>query len=282
MNQVFDMKRFTMLVAKHWSENSRKYTLGLIAIAGLLIFWYGFVILFESSGIINEGMQAVTYFVGLALAGCLYGSILFSDLGSGPKAMTYLIFPASHLEKLLVGLLYAVVFFFIAYTAVFYIVDIPMVKIGNSVAETYYAKTGFREPAGIVNVFWKSFGQNNEKDPNPFFIITLIYVAVQSAYILGSIYFIKFSFIKTTISLLLFSLLISLFVGKVLYPMLPDRGYYTGLTSFRVLGTERFDGPYTAVSLPTWIDNILWFLLKYAFAPLLWIVTYFRFKEKEA
>jgi hypothetical protein len=282
MNQVFDMKRFTMLVAKHWSENSKKYTLGVIAMAGLLIFWYAFVMLLDNSGIIHESMQAATYFVGLTLAGCFYGSILFSDLGSGPKAMNYLIFPASHLEKLLVGLLYAIVFFFIAYTVVFYLVDIPMVKIGNSIAETYYQKTTYREPAGIVNVFWKSFGQDNEKAPNPFFIIILAYVAVQSAYILGSIYFTKFSFIKTTISLLLFSLIISLFVGKVLNPMLPDRGYYTGLTSFRVLGTERFDGPFSTVSLPTWVDNILWFLLKYAFAPLLWIVTYFRFKEKEA
>jgi hypothetical protein len=282
MNQVFDMKRFTMLVSKHWSENSKKYTLGMIAMAGLLVFWYTFFMLFATNGIIHESVQAATYFVGLVLGGCFYGSILFNDLGSGPKAMSYLIFPASHLEKLLVGLLYAVVFFFIAYTLVFYLVDIPMVKIGNSVAETYYKTSTYRQPADVLNVFSNSFGSNNEVGPDFFMIFTLLYLAVQAAYILGSIYFIKFSFIKTTISLLLVALLISLFVGKVLYPMLPDRGYYTGLTSFRVLSSERFDGAYTSVTLPGWIGETLEFLLKYAFAPLFWIVTYFRFKEKEA
>ena len=76
----------------------------------------------------------MTYFFGLAIMGCFFGSMLFNELSSGPKAMNYLSFPASHFEKLVCGLLYGVVFFFIAYTVIFYIVDFAMVKFANSIA----------------------------------------------------------------------------------------------------------------------------------------------------
>jgi hypothetical protein len=282
MNQVFDFNRFTMLVAKHWSENRKKYTLGVVAMAGLLFFWYGFAMMAESSSQIREQLQAMTYFVGLALSGCFYGSILFSDLASGPKAMNYLIFPASHFEKLATGLLYGVLFFFIAYTAVYYLVTFPMVEIGNNLSNTYKEAGESGQTSRLVNVFRGSFGYDVYRGgPNPFFIFILLYVAAQSAYILGSIYFPKFSFIKTTISLLIAALIITLFVSKVLHPMLPDRGYYNGLTSFRVLDGNRFDGPSRVVTLPGWISGIVWFVLQYAFAPIFWLVSYFRLKEKQ-
>ncbi|RYG40652.1 MAG: hypothetical protein EOO01_26875 [Chitinophagaceae bacterium] len=87
MNQVFDFRRFSLLLGKHWSENRKRYTLGLIAMAGLLFFWFGFVIIIDWGRRIPEEMQALTYFFGLAISGCFYGSILFSELAEGPKAM---------------------------------------------------------------------------------------------------------------------------------------------------------------------------------------------------
>ena len=105
-----------------------------------------------------------------------------------------------------------------------------------------------------------------------------MYAVVQSAYILGSVYFAKFSFIKTTIALLLTSLIVTLFVAKVLYPTLPHQGWYNSLTSFRVYADY---GVQKTVSLPSWIDDVLMFLVKFGFAPLFWVVTYFRLKEKE-
>jgi len=35
------------------------------------------------------------------------------------------------------------------------------------------------------------------------------------------------------------------------------------------------------ITLPEWIGDVLVFLLKYAFAPLFWLATYYRLKEKE-
>ena len=281
MNQVFDFKRFTLLVAKHWNENRKKYLLGLVAMAGLLFFWYGFMLIVDDGQRIFENMQVMTYFFGLALTGCFYGSILFAELSSGPKAMNYLIFPASHLEKLVCGLLYGVVLFFIAYTLVFYIVDIPMVMLGNSLHKSNYPGEVVSQPAEIVNIFWKPFSDDHPgTNPNPHVLFILMYFAVQSAYILGSVYFPKFSFIKTTISLLLVALLLSLYLGKILQPLLPDGGHYQSFTSFSVFENNDFN-KQKIVSLPEWTTDTITFLLKFAFAPIFWVVTYFRFKEKE-
>lgn len=280
MNQVFDFKRFSLLVGKHWSENRKKYSLGLVAMAGLLFFWFGFTIVLEWGNRLHEELQALTYFFGLAITGCFFGSILFSELSSGPKAMNYLIFPASHLEKLLCGLLYGVVFFFIAYTLVFYIVDAPMVMIANSIARSQSNGPEIFKPNSVVNVFFKTYGGDMNTGVNPFVMFILVYMGVQSAYILGSVYFAKFSFIKTTISLLMIALVVSLFVGKVLTAMLPPGGYYRGLTSYQVWEGGSFELS-KIIMLPDWADSLLGFLVKYAFAPIFWVVTYFRFKEKQ-
>ncbi|HTE26085.1 hypothetical protein [Flavitalea sp.] len=283
MNQVFDFNRFTLLVSKHWSENRKKYLLGLVAMAGMLFFWYSFVLLFSSERGIGTEMQMLTFFFGLGILGCFFGSMLFNELSSGPKAMNYLSFPASHFEKLVCGLLYGVVFFFISYTVIFYIVDFAMVNFGNSIAsEPRNLGEAIEKPAKVINVFGRNsetLGTTND-EPNPFRVFILAYLAVQSAYILGSVYFAKFSFIKTTIALACVALVITLFVGKALYPMLPEGGFYSGLTSFRVYANGNFDNA-KLVTLPEWIDDILLFLLQFAFAPIFWIVTYFRFKEKE-
>ncbi|MET0243697.1 MAG: hypothetical protein ABW174_09515, partial [Flavitalea sp.] len=130
MNQVFDFRRFTLLVGKHWSENRKKYLFGIAGMIALLVFWFAFVMLVDDRRIPVE-LQAMTYYFGLAITGCFFGSILFSDIASGPKAMSYLSFPASHLEKLICGLLYGVVIFFGIYTLAFYLVDIPMVMFSD-------------------------------------------------------------------------------------------------------------------------------------------------------
>jgi hypothetical protein len=279
MNQVFDFNRFKLLVSKHWSENRKKYLLGLAAMAGMLFFWFCFVLIIDSGNGLQWDMQLQTFFFGLAILGCFFGSMLFNELSSGPKAMNYLSFPASHFEKLACGVLYGVVFFFIAYTVIFYIVDFAMVNFANSIAgEPGNLNEAMAMPSQVVNIFSKYPGKGNDGQ-SPFQTFIYAYLVLQSAYILGSVYFAKFSFIKTTIALACVALVMTLFIGKVLYPMLPQGGYLSGLTSLRV-NDGNFENS-KLVSLPEWIGDMLLFLLKFAFAPILWIVTYFRFKEKE-
>ncbi|MBS1574541.1 MAG: hypothetical protein JST09_04485, partial [Bacteroidetes bacterium] len=52
-----------------------------------------------------------------------------------------------------------------------------------------------------------------------------------------------------------------------------------GITSYRLY--EGGEMSEKIIRLPEWVGVTTLFLLKYAFAPIFWIVTYFRVKEKE-
>ena len=294
MNQTFNTGRWWLLVGKHWSENKKKYTLSLIAIAGLLLLW--FVVLLFSDGFrgLNLSMQSSTYYFGLFLGGCLYASILFADLGSKTRGLNYLVVPASHLEKLLCSLFYGVIVFFVCYTTLFYLADVLMIKTANTFEYSYWLKhhnpgTIF-EPQKVYNVFYQP---DHSRDPEVLIYILLSYFVVQSVFILGSVYFSRFSFIKTVIASLLIGLMIVFLVIKVIAPILPPGNYYHGLTSYQVYTVKESSSIPGAtmiysdaatdklVSIPEWIGDAVLFLLKFAFAPLFWLATYYRLKEKE-
>ena len=282
MNQAFSFNRWLLLIGKHWSENRKKYLLTLLAITGIILIWFVFNIIMERYHPMGMGTQVGTYYAGLFIVGCLYASTLFSELSSKSKGINYLSLPASQLEKTLCALLYGVVIFFAAYTLIFYFADIIMVKVADSVAYAYWQKShspgDIFEPQKLFNVFLGNEGMR-EEGININFIILLSYFAVQSAYILGSVYFNRFSFIKTTVALLVFGLFIVVFVGKILNSFMPDGSFYEGITSYRLYDGD-IDGE-KIIRLPEWINTGTIFLLKYAFAPVFWVVTYFRVKEKE-
>lgn len=276
MNQTFSINRWGLLLGKHWSENRKKYTLGMVAIASLLALWYGFMILVGPG--VQADVQAPTYFVGLFVIGCIFASLLFADLSDKPKGISYLSVPASHLEKLLCNLLFGVIVFFIVYLVIFYLITMPMLALSNAVKAAKWKSNELNYPFSkeeLINVF--SFGKSRGEDF--FYYLHLAFFAVQSAFILGSVYFTRFSFIKTIISLLVVWLLLFLFVAKVLNPLMPDGNYFNGITSWS-LGHGEESG-YKIVMLPAWVDSTLLFLFKFTLAPLFWITTYFRLKEKE-
>jgi hypothetical protein len=276
MNSVFDFKRWLLYVSKHWHENKKKYLLSLGAIGGLMVLWYSFLMIVAPMNAIGGNMQLITYFVGLFLTGCLYASLIFSELSEGPKAMHYLLTPVSLFEKLLSALLYGVILFFITYTMVFYAVDFIMVKIGNGVAQALMEREHkpFKGPTEVMNVFVSK----DTGDININFFLLLIYFGIQSIFLLGSIYFEKYHFIKTLVSGLIVFLVLVFFMHKVLGSFMPDGWFYKPFTDYRV--NDHQNGALK-IQLPEWTSSILLFIMKFALAPCLWVVAYFRLKEKE-
>ena len=275
MNSVFDFNRWLLYLGKHWTENKRKYLLSLGAIGGLMILWFSFLIMVNPGHAMNYNMQLATYFVGLFLTGGLYASLIFSELSEGPKAMHYLLTPVSLLEKLLSALLYGVILFFITYTVVFYAVDFIMVKIGNGVAQTVMEREHkpFSHPTKVINVFMAS----DRNDVNLNFYLLLIYFGIQSIFLLGSIYFVKYHYIKTLISGLIVFLVLVFFVHEILGSFMPNGWFYKPFTVYRI---NDHQGEFS-ITLPEWLSSILLFIGQYALAPALWVVAYFRLKEKE-
>ena len=276
MNSFFDLNRWLLYIGKHWNENKRKYLLSLGAVGGLQLLWFSFMLLVNHAQPMEKTIQVATYFVGLFLTGCLYASLIFNDLSEGPKAIHFLLLPASLFEKLLSALLYGVILYFICYTLTFYVVDFAMVKVTNgvmsSMAEHDHSITYRAED--VANVFFpKDFAGGNQ-----FIYILLGYFAIQSIFLLGSVYFVKFQFIKTLVSGLVVFLVLVFFVHKVIGSFMPTGGFYQPFTVYRIFDATKGQ---LSVQLPEWLSSLMLFLTKYALAPCLWVVTYFRLKEKE-
>ncbi|HEY0058019.1 MAG TPA: hypothetical protein VGB56_02730 [Flavisolibacter sp.] len=266
MNQFFSFKRFSLLVLKHWADNKRRYSLSVLALTGLLTGWFVLMMLGESGNPMNEEIQRAAYFFFLFAAGAFYASQYFGDLGSKGKGSNFLLVPASSFEKLLCAVLFAVLLFFVAFTAVFYLVDVVMVNIANS----YWADSGKVPVTNILKATVLEFNDGWAMR------LLLLYIPVQSAFLLGSVYFERYSFIKTIISgfaafLIVFGLVYLLYSQFDPWQNIPEGA----------LASSGADPDEYPVPVPAWIGKTYRFIVMYAFAPFFWIVAYYRLKEKQ-
>jgi hypothetical protein len=200
--------------------------------------------------------QQMTFFFALFAVGTLYASQFFSHLGSRAKAGNLLLLPASTFEKFLCGWLYTVLLFFLVFTAAFYLADVLMVGIANAFSQ---ADAPTRK-ATLYNVFKLRLIRFNN---NWTIYLVFFFFSIQSIFLIGSVHFKKYSFIKTIIT------------GFVAYLILFSLVFF--LYRQFVPGGERVDGP---VTISEWIPQVVWFLV-HVIAPVSWMVTYYRLKQKQ-
>lgn len=259
MNQFFAQKRFSLLVLKHWADNKKRYTLSLLAYVGLLITWFTFGLIImgipEGSGLPEE-VQRTTFFFSLFAVGTFYASQYFSDLGSREKGSHFLLVPASHFEKLLCSLFFTVILFPLLLIACFYLVDVIMVAIANSFSANR-PNGGKSTVANIFEVALINFNSQRAIYLLPFSI------SIASLFLLGSVYFKKYNFIKTIITGFVVCLLFFFLVYVITQHILPEKAddyYFSKIAHW----------------FPTFVQ-----VLAYAVAPLSWIATYKVLKGKQ-
>jgi hypothetical protein len=276
MNAFFDLNRWFLYMNKHWNENKRKYLLSLGALTALGAIWFTFIMVVNRRNPLAIEMQVATYYVGLIVTGCLFASQAFADLADGPKAIHFFLLPVSVFEKLLTAIVLGLVLYFIGYTLIFYGVDVIMVKIANGILENKA-----RHDAGFVHIEQKvanvlvapaSAGMGN------FYIYFIMaYVAAHAVFLLGSVYFIKYNFIKTAVALLAIFITLAVYNDKIIGAFMPHGEFYEPFSIYRIYQ----NGTSVAVQLPKWLGNSLFYIMEYALAPLFWVITYIRLKEKE-
>ncbi|HEV9038474.1 MAG TPA: hypothetical protein VGQ51_17685 [Puia sp.] len=278
-SELFNWSRWCLLVSKHWDENRKRYLLALLAIAGLLIVWFSFILVMDKYTPMNVIYQYMTYFVGLYITGSLYASTLFAELSSKRDGVGFLALPASQLEKLLCALLFGILLFFVVYTIIFYAVDIPLVRIANRIIASSprnYPNTTIRILAmPVYNVFTGAYGPGFEKEMHLFLFA---FFSVQSAFLLGSVYFTRYSFIRMVVVLAVGLLGIMTVQARVILPLLPS-GWYNGWTGW--FSRDAAGNTDKLVALPESAENAVILLVQCAPPVLLWIVTWYRLKEKQ-
>lgn len=256
----FSFYRLGLLIRRQWAERSRLYILMMAAIAGLL------AVAFFLWGLTNQDrlwMETanIFLFVGLFLGGTIMAAMTFSDLSQRTTGIYYLSVPATHGEKLVCGVLYSQVFFTAAYLLIFYILRTAAFAIIR--LYPHMSLEHMPDGQGMYEVYQ---------------YLVIVFVAVQTLYLLGSVYFERFAFVKTTVSAVLVIVGFVLFAVYVIHPITGDLHPTGQVGVFRI---ESENGSEYTYTLPQWISRFIWFMVKYMWAPVFWTAAYFRLKEKE-
>lgn len=226
------------------------------------------------SSFCEEGQMGMFMFA-LYAAGCIFSGTFLGALNHKGKAITFIMQPASVLEKLLCAMFYVIVVFFVVYVITFYLIDIPFVAIANNFKKATYQLEGnyYSEkftPYQVINLF--SAKDNTSKALEIFGIVWYAifgFWAVQAFYFCGSTYFKKFAFVKTLLASFV------LFVFFIMFIVLCFNNK-TGDTIF-----ENYFDENPIYNARYYYAGFLICFLKYGLAPILYFISYYHIKEKE-
>jgi len=175
MSNQFNMVRFSRLFLKHTIEHYRSYLMAILVLVGVMTLGGSFLV-YMIEAPIDRGLQTAFFMMIMLVAGTIFTSTIFSDLGDREKAIPWLTLPASHFEKYLVAWLYSFPIFLITYTVVFYVVAFLAINLSH----------GTPHPPELINVFDSRTLE-----------LYLLYAFLHGITICGAIYFEKLHFIKT-------------------------------------------------------------------------------------
>ena len=265
MTKNFSFTRLWLLIKKQAAEHLRLYLLSAVALLLILSLVFIFTRYTEYPNY-DEETTYVIYIFGLIIAGAIFASFSFQQLGTKEKATYFLSFPASTMEKLSAALFFNLIVFPITYSIIFYLVK-----------SLYwpYIQTLVQDNPEMVRINYINWKEepNGFMEAFPYFFY--VFFAVQAFYILGSVYFTRFGFIKTTIAgLLLIFLFVWYFQGLVIGSFPAMNGPFS---------IRQFDAPgeMKVYELSAFTQDLLINLARFIWAPVFWVATYFRLKETE-
>lgn len=290
MKEILHFPRLGMLFRKHWIEHYRLYGMAVLALVGILVLVFS-IWVFGDGGraIYREDQAGVFYIVGLFGVGTIFASLAFSDLADKSKGIAYLSIPASTLEKLITAAFFHIIFFAVLYTGVFLLVAKLFFVYLNSLHRLENGVELFR----VIPMDWK-----DDEIQDVSRLIPIIFLGVQSFFILGSVFLGRFAFIKTIVLggavVILFVFCMS-WLDRSLADNLKVPHVSWSLLDIKVYGSYQVieagdatsvkdaipNNQIRVVSLPDWLKDLFTVLFKYMWAPVFLTIAFFRLKEKE-
>ena len=211
-------------------------------------------------GNVTAGHHTAMFAPLLMVGGFIFTSNTFKELHHKETNQSYLLIPASPLEKVLAGLLRSSLGW-VLFVALWYgFFTLVSYAFGELILGRHFP---FTSPInrGMLEVYSH-------------------YLVLQSIFLVGAIYYRKNSFFKTIFSLFLFMIVFALVL--VLFFRITFADYFRGFMMFNeesVLGPMMELVPYRFEGLFEFLKGIKNVLYWGLLAPLAWIPTYVRFRE---
>ncbi|MBE5320550.1 hypothetical protein IM793_15390 [Pedobacter sp. MR2016-19] len=271
MNNTFNINRFGLLLKRQWLDFGKIYLISLVVLLGIVVGLYSYSIPspLKSNNFDYDGDLDMRFRYGLFLMlGFIFISVVassyFALLGQKSRAILELMTPASVFEKFLAGVVYTAIISLFSYLLIFYLTDLAFVKYLNGHLDAFKGlspNNAIVKPVEAIN--YQVFNDEGyRKYCSYFFAFPFL---ITSVFLLGSVYFNRFHYIKTALSVMVFTGLASYLVVKL--SMWLMEGKVANHHNFR---KEDRDWILLIVLLVTSIITLI-----------IWTITYIRLKEKE-
>lgn len=240
MNNKLEIDRLINFIKRQYVLNITSLVIGAAAVFGSLLMISELVGYFSPQSITN---LIHLYLFTFILCGLIFSSRAFNELHNPQKGYAFLTLPVSTLEKFIGSWLLTSLF----YTIIFSLVCLLIYSLA--------CMTGNR-----MDAFSEIFNGDVLKKIATFLVM-------QSIFFLGSLYFRNNNFLKTILSLFLFTVIVSIYSGILGWLVLKGNspmGF--GINSTEIAGS--------AIKL---IKVGFYFLL----GPFMLIVSYYRLKERQ-
>ncbi|TDS11681.1 hypothetical protein [Sphingobacterium paludis] len=270
MSESLDMRRLMSLINRQWISFGKIYIMSLGIAAGVIAAFYGYAVkeffynLSAEPGFINDLLSfrpILFIFLGLLFVTIIAGTY-FSDLGQKPKAIFEILIPASRLEKFITALFFSLVVTIGSYIVMYIVIDVGFVLYFRNLAESI-SDSSSAVGHGVIDSKIPYLSMKDFPPQLPYFYF--LPCLLSAIFLLGSIAFQNFQYIKTAISVIIY---IAVWTISLVYLMklitrdtmsVTDNGFWNDdLAIFRlILGIGIF------------------------LTVFLWVIGFFRLKEKE-
>jgi len=259
MNQTFNLNRFANLFLKHTVDNYKTYLMSFFVLVGMMFLSIGFLAYMDKHPV-DQNVQIPFFGFFLLIAGSIFTSIIFSDLGNKKKAISMLTLPASHFEKFLIGWTWSFLLFQLFFIAAFYAI---IIIINGLFADKYPG-----EEVQLMNLL------SNENRVNVF---PLLFAVLHSIVIWASIFFQKHHFIKIAFAFFISVAALVYFNTKFLVFLISE--HVKSSMPFIFVELE-VDKNYFQITLPE-KDSVYVIMMLLVFTIIVWVSSFYRLKEKE-
>lgn len=277
MNNTFNIHRFTLLLKRQWLEFGKIYLMTLAVVLAIIVCFYGLsfsnVNEYKKANIINNLLRFREPL--FALLGLLFISIAssayFLHLGNKARAIGDLLTPASNLEKYTTAIVYTTIVPILSYLFIFYVVDFAFIQtnLSNYKDTQNVYENGEYIHRTMQNSDWLFFRYSILSTTHfgyVFSVCTAFSVLVTSVFLSGSIYFNRFQYIKTLVSVAAFISVATLIYMKASQFFFSNKVHITANQSYRNSNDNSLFLVVAAIALV---------------ALFFYIVGYIRYKEKE-
>ena len=259
LDYYFDVKRFGYLLKRESFSNLKLFLIALGAVSGILLIIFLITVLQWKNGkLVDYRWEAHQYFFipPYVIIGVLFTSLAYKDLLHVNKAYAYLTLPVSNFERTVSMLLLTTVVYTVLFIVYYLVFSTLLNALGMMISPREFAFFDFTSEPVIKAI--------------------KLYLVIQSVFLLGAAAFKKFPFLFTLLTIFLAAvtlIIITLISVRLLFAEYFGSNMDINMKDYVSKDLQNF----LTEDLTKILETVFWYIL----APVCWVITYLKLKERE-